>query len=476
MRVRKTTYDDIVKRINEENLKGDNTMNITQNPYSGERILAKNITVSNDSRATGLNNNDLIIGPSGAGKTRGYVKPNILQCNGSMIIADTKGDLIGEMGEVLRRNGYRVLHINFKDLGQSCGYNPLDYIRKDARSGKYNEQDILTIAQTVVPNQDLTEPFWDNAAKMYLACAIAYVMECLPEKEHNLKSVTDLCAELSTGGFYRLLDERAVSHPESYSVRLYKLFQGNLTADRMEASIVGILNERLNEFTIDGAVRMFTSQSRISFKSLGREKTAVFLTISDTDRSMDRLVSLFYTQALHALCDSADKDYPDHRLPIPVRLILDDFATNAYIPDFDKIISVIRSREIYVSVILQSITQLSGLYGYAGAQTIINNCDNCLYLGGQDMDTAKLMSVRANKPLNRILDMPLDSALLFTRGQAARQVERFDLKEHEKYRELPEYIKDKASRNEISIDDCIDDLTPDDPAFFDPAFFAGEAS
>lgn len=458
----------IIKNAND--MKGAAVMN---NNYISERILAKNITVSNDTRATGINNNDLIIGPSGAGKTRGYVKPNILQCNESMIIADTKGDLIDEVGGVLRENGYRVIHVNFKDLEKSYGYNPLDYIRQDPKSGKYNEQDILTIAQAVVPNLDRRDPFWDNAAKMYFACAIAYVMECLPECEHNLKAVTDMCAELSTGGFYRLLDERAISHPKSYSVKLYKLFQSNTTADRMEASIVGILNERLNEFTIDGAVKMFTSNRRISFKSLGREKTAVFLSISDTDRSMDRLVSLFYTQALHTLCDSADKDYPDHRLPMPVRMILDDFATNAYIPDFDNIISVIRSREISVSVILQSITQLSGLYGYARAQTIINNCDNCLYLGGQDMDTAHMMSIKANKPLNKVLDMPLNTAFLFTRGQAARQVEKFDIKEHERYCKLPEYKRELYLRKNTN-NYC--ELTPDDPGFFDIDFLADEAS
>ena len=416
------------------------------------RILAKGHRISNNTRETGLNNNDLIIGPSGAGKTRGYVKPNILQCNESMIIADTKGDLIGEVGGVLKSNGYKVIHINFKDLDEAYGYNPLDYIRFNPKTGKYNEQDILTIAQVVIPVTSERDPFWENAAKMYLACAVAYVMECLPKQEHTFKHVTDMCAELSTGVFHQLLEELTLSNPKSYAVQLYKLFKSNSVADRMEASIIGILNEKLNEFTIEGAVNMFTSAERISFKSLGREKTAVFLSISDTDRSMDRLVSLFYTQALHTLCDSADKDYQDHRLPIPVRFILDDFATNAHIADFHNIISVIRSREIYVSVILQSITQLDGIYGRADAQTIINNCDNCLYLGGQDMDTARLMSIRANKLITSILDMPLDSAYLFTRGKPAQLVEKFDLCEHEKYRELPEYLNKMNESKTISYE------------------------
>lgn len=171
---------------------------------------------------------------------------------------------------------------------------------------------------------------------------------------------------------------------------------------------------------------------------LCREKTAVFLTISDTDRAMDGLASVFYTQALNTLCASADKDYPDHRLPMPVRFILDDFATNVYIPDFDKIISVIRSREIYASVILQSISQLTSLYGQSGSMTIVNNCDNCLYLGGQDVETAKYIAIKANKTADTILNLPLGQAYLFTRGRKPRAVTKYDVRSHEAYRELPE--------------------------------------
>ena len=178
---------------------------------------------------------------------------------------------------------------------------------------------------------------------------------------------------------------------------------------------------------------MYSAPDRIRFQTLGQEKTAVFLTISDTDRSMDGLVNPFYTQALQALCASADRDYPDHRLPVPVRLILDDFATNACIPDFDKIISVIRSREISVSIILQSISQLDSVYGHSASMTIINNCDNCLYLGGQDVETARYIAAKANKTADTILNMPLDQAYLFTRGQKGRLVRKFDIRTHPDY-------------------------------------------
>ena len=408
------------------------------NQKSNCRILAQDVTIPNDTWVTGLNNNDLIIGPSGAGKTRGYVKPNILQCNESMVVADTKGSLIDEVGPALRKRGYRVLHLNFKDLGESCGYNPLDYVRYDAGRRKYNEQDVMTVAQALSPVTSTKDPFWDQAAKMYLTALIAYVLECLPKKEHSLKYVVELLAEMQGGKTERLLEERVRAAPDSLAAQTYRLFQSMSGADRTHACIIGMLGEKLNGLNFDGVIRMFENKNRVDFRRVGREKTALFLTISDTDRSMDRLVSLFYTQALHELCDSADRDYPDHRLPMPVRFILDDFATNAYIPDFHNIISVIRSREIYVSIILQSITQLNALYGKDNAETIINNCDNCLYLGGQDVETARFMSLKANKTVDSILHMALDESYLFTRGSLPRKVRKFDLKGHPLYSLLPE--------------------------------------
>lgn len=405
---------------------------------NNKRILAKNEFISNNTWITGLNNNDLIIGPTGSGKTRNYVKPNILQCNESLIITDTKGSLYSEVAPVLRNNGYNVKLINFNDVKNSCGYNPFDYIHYDAERGKYSEQDIMRIVDCFVPTVSQKEPYWDNAAKQYLTAIIAYVMECLPEEEHTLEYVFKLFCELYTSNFDKLFSELAEENPDSYAARTYKLFENNAKADRTHACIVGILSEKLNGLIFDDALDMYRKKDRINFKDIGKEKTAIFLTISDTDRSMDRMANLFYTQALQELCKSADTDYPNHRLPIPVRFILDDFAANVYIPNFDKIISVIRSREISVSIILQSISQLRGLYGEANAMTIINNCDNWLYLGGQDIDTANIISVKANTPSNNILTLPLDTVYLFTRGQKGKRVEKYQLCDHEKYKELPE--------------------------------------
>lgn len=406
------------------------------------RILAQNALMCNDTWKTGINNNDLIIGPSGAGKTRSYVKPNLMQCNESVIVTDTKGSLLGEVGPLLEKQGVRVINIDFTDMVESHGYNPLDYIRYDKKRRKYFEQDIMTVSTCLVPIEDFTQPSWDLHARQYMSTMIAYVMECLPQEEHTLKYVMNLFAEMDSGIFDRLFQELGAQNPDSYAWTHYQMFKNNRKADKMHASIQGVIAQKLDLLTFDGPLQMYSRPDKVDFAALGREKTAVFLNVSDTDRSMDRLVSLFYTQALQALCNSADKDYPDHRLPVPVRFILDDFAANTVIPDFDKTISVIRSREIYVSVILQSLSQLNAIYGHDRAMTIINNCDNCLYLGGQDVDTAKYISRKANKTEDSILNLPLGEAYLFTRGSLPRKVQKFDICSHERYHELPEAARE----------------------------------
>ena len=404
------------------------------------RILAEGHTVSNNTWLTGLNNNDLIIGPSGSGKTRGYVKPNILQCSESMVITDTKGVLCQEVGPVLEREGYRVMELNLADCAASpYGYNPLAYIRRDC-NGNCSQKDILTLAACMVPVETEDDPFWELMARMYLESAISYALEALPEQECHMGSVLRLVSEMGRNGKYkRLMDEMAVADPDSFALSRCRMSQSAVDgADRTAACVFSFLTSKLSPFSFDGAKKLFTHQQKINIKRLGREKTAVFLTISDTDSSLYRLASLFYTQALHTLCSLADKS-PFHRLRIPVRFYLDDFASNVVIGDFDRIISVIRSREISASVIIQSLSQLESIYGQAKAMTILNNCDNVLCLGaGRDMETAKYISFQTNKPVSAILNTPLSEAWLLTRGKPAEQVRKYDLKSHRLYNRLPE--------------------------------------
>lgn len=405
---------------------------------TGYRILADGVTASNDTWATGLGNHDLIIGPTGGGKTRGYVLPNLLSSQESFVVTDSKGTLRRQVGGILERRGFQVLELNFADLMHSpWGYNPLRFIRWDEQRGCWDEQDIITVAAALVPVEDRTQPFWEYAARNLLETLIGYTLECLPVEEHTLASVARLFSEAETGILDELMRELCTIDPDGFVAMRWKGIQTCRRADKMYGSILGILAQKISNFSFSGAQEMFINPNQVDFAAISHTPTAVFVRVSDNDFSLANLTSLFYTQALQTFMAEADRRN-DNRLKIPVRLYLDDFA-NLNIPDIDKIVSVIRSREISVSIAIQSITQLEGLYGHAKAMTIIDNCDHLLYLGGQSVETARFIGVKANKPVSAILDMPLGKAWLFERGNAPREVHKYDLTRHPLYHQLPEY-------------------------------------
>ena len=388
-----------------------------------QRILGKNIYVSNDCRKTGLNNNDLIVGVSGSGKTGGYVIPNIEISNESMIIADTKGNLYRKYAKKLEDAGYVIHLLDFVNLDNSESYNPLDYIKPGKEEDSCREQDIITIARAMVPGKTKDDPFWDESARTVVASLIAFVKEALPEKEQHLESVLKIFKLLGTPEGTQLFREFEAEKPNSFAIKKYQQYQKTFAADRTWGCICQFVTEALELYDLAEVKELFHKRSAFQFSELGEQKTAVFINISDTDRAFDKLVNVFYTQALHELCAAADKK-ENGCLDIPVRIILDDFATNVYIPDFDKIISVIRSRGISVSIILQSISQLETLYTKPQAQTIINGCDHLLYLGSQDVDTAQFIGVKANKTTDHILNMKLNEAYLFSRGELPKMIEK----------------------------------------------------
>ena len=410
----------------------------------GERILAQNITVSNNSWKTGRNNNDLIIGPTGSGKTRYYVKPNLLNASESLVITDTKGNLAEEMTPALEEAGYDIMLLDLTRPAVSLGYNPFDYIAYDSEADEYSQKDIATMAEILYGEcQSGDEPYWDMAAKGVLRSMIAYLMEATIPKDHTVESLSSLLRLIRTSRdsemspYAQLLEDLKEDNPDSYAASQYAMAIDE-KVDKTSGCIKMFLGSALSQFNSKEIAGILTRKKRVDILRLARRKTALFLTISDMDRSQDKLANLFYAQALQVLCRYADREYPGNCLPVPVRFILDDFATNACIPDFDKHISVIRSRGISVSIILQSVTQLNKMYGEYAATTILNGCDTLLYLGGHDVKTADYIGTRTDRRNFDVLNMPVTDAWLMLRGDEPKRVRRYDLTQHPRYSLLAE--------------------------------------
>lgn len=386
----------------------------------GERLFAEGVSVSNDSRQTGLNNNDLIIGSSSSGKTGTYIFQMLLNPHGSYIVSDTKGRLCRLFGDYLKAKGYKVSVLDFVRPSQSIAYNPLSYIgRKE--DGSLIEKDVKKLASDIVPSLDKEEPFWEKAAMRYITMLIAYVLEALPENHHCMSSVVRFHEAFNEGKGRILLEEWAECHPDSLAARKYSEMSETHTAEKMWLSIMEFANESLDPFSYKEYEPIFGIHEGIDFASLGDEKTVLFINSSDNDTSFHILSNILFSQALQNLIEKADMT-EDGRLPVPVRLIMDDFASGPMIRDFDNVISVIRSRDISVSIIIQSISQLWTKYSEHMGTTIINNCDHILYLAGHDLQTARYMSAYIDRTPNTVLNLPRQSAVFIEDGAKARIV------------------------------------------------------
>lgn len=414
--------------------------------YQGNIVFTKHIAANADSWQTGMNNNILVLGCSGSGKTRNHLKPNLMQCQGSYIVLDTKGSLYDEMGAYLALQGYKVDQLDFTTMGGTCGYDPLHQVRIE--NGKPNQQDIIAIASAICPKEaQQSDPFWGLAAANYLSSYIAYVFEALPEREWSMASVIKLF-ESGTGKIQHLFNDLAMHNPDSYAASLFNRSKATCGAEKMHSSILGIIAANLLPFGFKGALDSYANPNRIDFSSFGREKRALFVTVDDIDHSLEGLTSLFIEQAFTRLCSSADRDYTEHRLPIPVRFILDDFA-NLNIPHIDDMLAVIRSREISATIICQTVSQLEARYGTAAANSIIGNCDRQLLLAVQDETTARYFSLRANKPAFALLETPANTWWYFERGKRGKQDGAYQLDQHPEY---PFYQAICECKNQLTID------------------------
>ena len=404
--------------------------------YAGELILTSTRSESMDSWVTGLNNNVLVLGCSGSGKTRNFLKPNLLQCEGSYVVLDSKGRLFREMGPCLSAHGYTVDCLDFTTMEGTIGYDPLHHIRW--RKGRPLAQDIISIASALFPRSEMgDDPFWAGAAANYVASYIAYVFEALPDREWNMASVISVYEQACEGNADALFSDLSRQDPESYAVSLYRRAKSTARAEKMHSSIMGIIAANLMPLTFDGALASFRRVDQIDFCDLGRERRVLFVTMDDMDRSLAPLTSLFIRQAFSSLCDFADAKCEGGRLPVPVRFMLDDFA-NLTLPDFDDVLSVIRSREISCTIICQTVSQLEARYNQAVANSIIGNCDRHLVLGFQDERTARYFSLRANKTATTLLETPADNWWLFERGHRGVCEPGYKIEDHPGYFDLGE--------------------------------------
>ena len=338
------------------------------------------------------NKNILVIGGSGSGKTRFFAKPNIMQLHSSYVITDPKGSLICEVGQLLQRAKYRIKVLNTINFSKSMHYNPFAYLR--------SEKDILKLVKTIIVNTkgegaQSAEDFWVKSERLFYSALIGYIFYEAPEEEKNFITMLDMInaseAKEDDSEFQSPVDlmfaRLEEKDPEHFAVRQYKKFL--LSAGKTRASILVSCGARLAPFDIR-ELRELMEYDEMELDTLGDRKTAMFLIMSDTDSTFNFVIAILQAQLFNLLCDKADDVYGG-RLPVHVRCILDEFANIGQIPQFDKLIATIRSREISASIILQSQSQLKAIYR-DNADTIVGNCDTMLFLGGKEKTTLKEIS------------------------------------------------------------------------------------
>ena len=420
------------------------------------------------------NKNILVIGGSGSGKTRFFVKPNLMQMHSSYVVTDPKGTVLVECGKMLKRGKYKIKVLNTINFAKSMHYNPFAYLR--------SEKDILKLVNTIIVNtkgegQQSGEDFWIKAEKLYYTALIAYIWYEAPEEEQNFAMLIDLIdaseAREDDENFKNAVDllfeELEAENPNHFAVRQYKKYK--LAAGKTAKSILISCGARLAPFDIK-ELRDLMEYDELELDTLGEQKTALFVIISDTDATFNFVVSIMYSQLFNLLCDKADDVY-NGRLPVHVRCLLDEFSNIGQIPQFEKLIATIRSREISASIILQSKSQLKAIYK-DNADTIEGNCDTTLFLGGKEKTTLKELEDVLGKETIDLYNtsdtrgtsqsyglnyqktgkalMSQDEIAVMDGGKCIMQLrgvrpffsDKFDITKHKRYKELSDYDKKNA--------------------------------
>lgn len=431
-------------------------------------LLTNSVRLGLDSHIHRRNLNVLIVGGSGAGKTRFYAKPNVLQGNTSFIITDPKGEICRDTGELMKRLGYDVKVIDLINMNQSWCYNPLEYIESD--------NDVLRlvtnlIKNTTPKNASNNDPFWEKSETALLQALILFLVHCAPKQERNFGVVMEMlqAADVKEGDENYMSDldilfqNLEMRDPDHIAVKQYRVFK--MAAGKTAKSILVSVGVRLATFNLSQVTRM-TDFDEMDIPSIGERKTVVYCCIPDNDTSFNYLIGMFYTQTFQQLYNLADRKYGG-RLPVHVHFLMDEFANVALPDDFEKLLATMRSREISVSIIIQNMAQLKALFKDSW-ESLVGNCDTFVYLGGNEQSTheyvSKLMGKGTidttthglNKGKNgsysdnyqqtgRELLTPdevrmLDNryALLFIRGERPIVDEKFDLTKHPNIKYTPD--------------------------------------
>ena len=362
--------------------------------------------------------------------------PNILAAFWSYVISDPKGTLYKSYRRYLRQCGYNVIHLDLIHPERSDGYNPLAFVK--------TSEDMLTFAHQLVYSGNVRghssyDPFWDRSTELIIIAIGAYLLETCGDKTPTIADMITLTRLIDADEMenHRTcpLDRKFEAHNHRYMQEhgeeswAYSQWQKvKMAPPRTMNTIIVTMTVLFNMFDTKD-MRSLLCRNDIDFARIGQEKTAIFVEVSDTDRSKDVIANLFYSQAMTILCDTANS-FRDNALPIPVRFYLDDFGTNARIAGFENMISNIRSRGISAVIALQSLAQLSVAYDL-NAQTIVDNCDTLIYMGGRDKSTVELISRMSNKPFNRIMEMPIGMHYKIQRGKCAEYCRTVDLSEYD---------------------------------------------
>lgn len=404
----------------------------------------ENCIFSSDIKKTGLNNNVIVLGGSGTGKTCSIIEPRLLETySKSLIVTCTKRRIVKKYSSLFRNRGYKVLDLNFVHPEDgNVGFDPLNFIDSFQSITFQSKSIVYANPQKVLSTAD---PYFDETATSLLNAEISYI---LMTKEHptfddviqfhNGLRIEDKGGVISTNYDY-LFEQLENRDPSCFAVTCFKSFKQ--LPIKTASCVFSSLNTTMDSIFTPEVRELFKKDQTLDFEEFAKEKTILFVTTSPVNSSLNSLVSMLYGSAFKQLFEFAEEQ-PNGELPIQVEVLADDFATGACIPNFPEYISIFREKGVSATILLQSESQLSSLYGQDKATTIMNNADSIVYLGSMDIETGRNISIRANRPLEDILYMPLGKEIVFRRGQKPIFTDRYNIFENELYRKVTaEYEK-----------------------------------